>query len=190
LAAQQSLGDIGDRVFPHFIAAHLPAGLTGLLIAAVFAAAMSSIATSLNSSATLVMSDYYVRFWRPKATDRARMRVLYAGTIAWGVMGTALALALVRLTQSALDMWWLLSGVLGGGMAGLFLLGMISRAGNPAAITGVITGVAVICWLTLPKLIPDWKNVVHASMIPVVGTLTILLVGSAVDRALKAARKA
>jgi SSS family solute:Na+ symporter len=105
-------------------------------------------------------------------------------------MGTALALALVRLTQSALDMWWLLSGVLGGGMAGLFLLGMISRAGNPAAITGEIAGVAVICWLTLPKLIPDWKNVVHASMIPVVGTLTILLVGSAVDRALKAARKA
>ena len=51
--------DVGDRVFPHFISTHLPPGLTGLLIAAIFAAAMSTVSTSLNSSATLIMNDFY-----------------------------------------------------------------------------------------------------------------------------------
>ena len=67
------------------------------------------------------------------------MWALYAGTILWGMLGTGLALFLVKVTESALDMWWALSGIIGGGMTGLFLLGMISkRAGNTAAIGGVI----------------------------------------------------
>lgn len=182
LLGEVTLAKIGDRVFPHFIAAHLPPGITGFLIAAVFAAAMSTISTSLNSSATLLLTDYYARFVRPQAPERARMRVLYAGTILWGALGTGLALVLVRLTESALDMWWTLSGVLGGGMAGLFLLGMISRAGNPAAILAMVAGVSVIGWLTLPQLAPGREAVVHASLIPVFGTVTILAVGGALGR--------
>jgi SSS family solute:Na+ symporter len=183
VAATLELADVGDRVFPHFIATHLPPGLTGLLIAAVFAAAMSTVSTSLNSSATLLMSDYYRRFLNPKATEKQNMRVLYAGTVAWGILGTGLALVLVRLTQSALDMWWILSGIFGGGMCGLFLLGMVSKhAKNPAAISGVIAGVAAILWLSLPKIVDGWDSLVHAFMIPVVGTFTILLVGIAITR--------
>ncbi len=188
-------------MFPHFIAKHLPPGITGLLIAAVFAAAMSTVSTSLNSSATLVMSDYYGRFINTKASPRQSMMVLYGATIAWGVMGTALALLLVRLTDSALDIWWTLAGIFGGGMTGLFLLGMISRrAKNAAAVTGVLAGVVVILWLSLPKILdyllrlpPDsavhqvasklkeataaWASPYDAFMVPVFGTLTILLVG-------------
>ena len=146
--------DIGDRVFPHFIAKHLPPGLTGLLIAAVFAAAMSTVSTSLNSSATLLMSDYYRRFLNPRATERQCMLALYVSTIVWGVFGTGMALVLVKLTESALDIWWTLSGIFGGGMCGLFLLGMISRrAKNPAAVTGVIGGILTILWMSFPKLI-------------------------------------
>jgi SSS family solute:Na+ symporter len=198
--------DIGDRVFPHFIAKHLPPGLTGLLIAAVFAAAMSTVSTSLNSSATLLMSDYYRRFFNPRATERQCMFALYVSTVVWGVLGTAMALVLVKLTESALDIWWTLSGVFGGGMCGLFLLGMISRrAKNPAAVAGVIVGVLVILWMSLPKLIDyllsqpagseaeelgaslqrafaGWLSPLHAFMVPVVGTLTILLVGLVVSR--------
>ena len=193
--------DIGDRVFPHFITKHLPPGLTGLLIAAVFAAAMSTVSTSLNSSATLLMSDYYRRFFRPDATERQCMVALYLSTIVWGILGTGMALILVKLTESALDIWWTLSGIFGGGMCGLFLLGMVSRrAKNPAAVTGVVLGVAVILWMSLPKLIEyllsqpggsaaqqmgislqqqavGWLSPFHAFMVPVVGTLTILLVG-------------
>jgi SSS family solute:Na+ symporter len=181
-----ALTDIGDRVFPHFIAAHLPPGLTGLLIAAVFAAAMSTVSTSLNSSATLIMSDYYRRFVNRQATEKQSMLVLYAGTVVWGVLGTGLALLLVRLTQGALNIWWTLSGIFGGGMTGLFLLGMVSkRARNPAAISGVIIGVALILWLSLPKLVPGWESLVHAYLIPVIGTLAILLIGMAASAVMK-----
>jgi SSS family solute:Na+ symporter len=150
LAQELHLTDIGDRVFPHFIAKHLWPGLTGLLVAAVFAAAMSTISTSLNSSATLIMSDYFKRFVRPNAGERQSMLVLYAATVLWGVLGTGLALLLVRLTESALDIWWTLSGIFGGGMVGLFLLGMISkRARNPQAATAVLVGLLVIAWMTV-----------------------------------------
>ena len=200
-AADLGLEDIGDRVFPYFIATQLPAGVRGLLLAAIFAAAMSTVSTSLNSSATLLMSDFYKRFARPREGERSTMWVLYGGTILWGTFGTGLSLLLVRLTESALDVWWTLSGILGGGMSGLFLLGMISRrASNPGAVTGVITGVMVILWLSVPELLrlllslPDnsklnqWAQSVegsaflhngflHAFMFPVVGTLVILLVG-------------
>jgi len=178
--------DIGDKVFPHFIGAKLPAGVTGLLIAAVFAAAMSTVSTSLNSSATLIMRDYYQRYVNRSASDRQSMRVLYGATIAWGLLGTGVALLLVRVT-SALDAWWTLSGVFGGGMCGLFLLGMISRkAGNPAAVAGVCLGVIVISWMTLSQYFSGpWavlRSPFHAFMIPVFGTLTILLIGLLIGR--------
>jgi SSS family solute:Na+ symporter len=177
VAAALGPAEIGDRVFPHFIAASLPPGVTGLVIAAVFAAAMSTISTSLNSSATLLLTDYYLRFFRPAAGQRAQVSVLRSGTVAWGVLGTGLALALVRFTESALDLWWALSGVLGAGMAGLFLLGMVSRARNPAAVAGVAAGAVTMLWLTLPKLLPEVESLVHASFIPVAGTAMVLLVG-------------
>jgi SSS family solute:Na+ symporter len=205
-AAQLTDQDIGDRVFPHFIAKHLPPGLTGLLIAAVFAAAMSTVSTSLNSSATLLMSDYYRRFFNRQASEKQCMAALYASTVVWGILGTGMALVLVKLTESALDIWWTLSGIFGGGMCGLFLLGIISRrAKNPAAVAGVIVGVLVILWMSFPKLVDyllaqpsgsearqlgdwlqqqatGWLSPFHAFLVPVVGTLTILLVGLLISR--------
>ncbi|MCL5279287.1 MAG: hypothetical protein M1376_05215 [Planctomycetes bacterium] len=173
--------DIQDKVFPHFIGAALPAGVTGLLVAAVFAAAMSTVATSLNSSATLLLRDYYQRYINRSASESQSMRVLHVSTIVWGVLGTGLALLLIRVT-SALDAWWTLSGIFGGGMLGLFLLGMISRrAGNAAAVTGVIAGISILGWMTLSKyLTGPWESLrspFHAFLIPVFGTLTILLLG-------------
>ncbi len=140
--------EVGDRVFPHFIAKHLPPGLTGLLIAAIFAAAMSTVSTSLNSSATLLLGDYYRRFLRPTAGETESMRVLYAATFLWGILGTGMALALVSRTESALDTWWMLASLFSGGMVGLFLLGMVSkRAGNAAALVAVGIGTLVLAWM-------------------------------------------
>ncbi|MEZ6191291.1 MAG: sodium:solute symporter [Phycisphaerales bacterium] len=176
--------DIGDRVFLFFIARELPPGVTGLLVAAIFAAAMSTVSTSLNSSATLLMSDFYERFFRRDATDRQRMVALYTATVVWGVLGTAMALALVALTASALDMWWMLASIFSGGMVSLFLLGMISRrAGNAAAVTAVLVGGLVIFWMVFsvtdfwPKSLVGMKSPFHSFMVIVVGTLTILLIG-------------
>ena len=176
----------GDEVFPHFIVTELPAGMTGLLIAAVFAAAMSSVDSSLNCSATLTLSDIYKRYIRPEAGEGESMKVLYGATIFWGVVGTGTALALTQV-KSALDAWWQLAGIFSGGMLGLFLLGMISRAAkNAAAVTGVIVGVLIIAWMTFSPMLTGplaaLRSPFHSFMTIVIGTLSILLVGIGVSR--------
>ncbi|TWT95055.1 sodium:solute symporter [Neorhodopirellula pilleata] len=180
-AAALTRKDIGDRVFPHFIAAHLPAGVSGLLVAAIFAAAMSTVSTSLNSSATLVMSDFYQRLISRNADDRQLMKVLHAATIAWGCLGTGMALFLVRVTESALDIWWPLSGVLGSGIIALFLLGVLVRAaGSRIAIASVAFGSAVIAWMVLsssglwPEDFAIPPSDMHPLLVIVVGTLVIV----------------
>lgn len=140
-----------DKVFPHFIVSELPPGVTGLLIAAVFAAAMSSVDSSLNCSATLFLQDIYKRYIRRGADvgERESMRVLYMATLVWGAAGTLTAMAMIHV-KSALDAWWELAGIFSGGMLGLFLLGLIARrAKNAAAATGVVIGVMVILWMSL-----------------------------------------
>lgn len=175
---------LGDRVFPHFIAAQLPQGIRGLLIAAVFAAAMSTVSTSLNSSATLVMSDFYKRLFRQDSTDAQHIWVLRASTIVWGALGTGMALVLVRLTDSALDIWWTLSGVLGAGIVGLFLLGITNPKlrGTPA-VSVFAAGVVVIAWMTIsqtavwPADWTDFANPLHQFLTIVVGPSLMILLG-------------
>jgi SSS family solute:Na+ symporter len=144
---------------------------------------MSTVSTSLNSSATLLMRDFYQRYLRPDATERQCMTALYSGTVVWGALGTGVAILLASTTGSALDAWWTLSSIFSGGIVGLFLLGMISRASNPAAITAVLIGLLVIAWMSLsptevwPAALADLRSPFHKFMIVVVGTLTILLTG-------------
>lgn len=171
IAMNLSLTDVGDRVFPHFISTKLPPGLTGLLVAAIFAAAMSTVSTSLNSSATLIMNDFYKRFLNPSASEKSAMKSLYFGTILWGILGTTLALYLVKVTNSALDIWWALSGIIGGAMTGLFLLGLLNKfATSRIAITATLTGIIAIIAVTSTSLL-------HPQMAPVIGVLTTLIIG-------------
>jgi solute:Na+ symporter, SSS family len=172
----------GDKVFPYFIVHQLPVGLTGLVIAAIFAAAQSSLSGCVNSSATLILCDFYKRYFRPNATDKQSMRVLYITSFVVGVIGTSTALVLTQVRGAALDNWWLLSGIFSGGILGLFLLGMISRrANNATAVIGVVLGCLVIAWMILsPKFLGDWPRLqshFHDFMITVIGTLTLFLTG-------------
>jgi SSS family solute:Na+ symporter len=170
-----------DTVFPHFIVAQLPVGLTGLVVASIFAAAQSTIASSVNCSATLVLCDLYKRYVRPEATERHAMWVLRVATLVAGVAGTGMALAMMQI-KSALDAWWGLASIFSGGMLGLFLLGLIARrAGNAAAATGVSVGVLVIFWMTFsPKAtgaLASFRSPFHMLMIVVISTLVIFLTG-------------
>ncbi|HMP82525.1 MAG TPA: sodium:solute symporter [Verrucomicrobiota bacterium] len=180
-----------DAVFPHYIAAALPAGLSGLVIAAVFAAAQSTISSSINCSATLILCDLYRRYWNPQADERAAMRVLRVATVLVGVAGMCAALAMLSV-KSALDAWWKWAGICSGGMLGLFLLGRISRAGNLAAVTGTVAGVFVIAWMTFIRRgasSPEWwRSPFHEFLIIVFGTATILLAGFAVTALFRARR--
>lgn len=172
---------IGDRVLPHFIATQLPSGVRGLLIAAIFAAAMSTVSTSLNSSATLVMSDLYQRLIRPQATDAQLMRVLRLATLVWGVAGTAVAIGLVYWTESVLDIWWTLSGVLGATIVGLFLMGLVyPRLSDAQAKVAAAAGLVLIAWMTFSPLwagrLPLPVSPFHKLWILVVGPVFMLAV--------------
>ena len=158
-----------DYVFPFFIVNELPVGLTGLLIASIFAAGMSTIATSVTSSSTIILTDYYQRF-RKHAGNRERMLVLKLSSVGVGVAGILVAFAFMSV-QSALDAWWALASIFSGGMLGLFLLGYISRkARNFDAVLGVVCGVIPVCWIVISPF-------VHANLAIVFGTLLIFLVG-------------
>jgi SSS family solute:Na+ symporter len=178
----------GDDVFPWFIVHALPTGVTGLLIAAVFAGAMSTLSSNLNSAATLTLSDFYKRFLRPTASDRESMAVLYLGTLLWGVIGTGTALAMIHV-KSVLDAWWEVAGLLGAGTLGLFLLGRMSRrASRPAGIVAVVVGVIVVLWMFSsqkpwwPGSLAAYRNPLHAFMVIVIGTSAVLGIGLLVTR--------
>lgn len=158
-----------DYVFPFFIVNELPVGLTGLLIASIFAAGMSTIATSVTSSSTIILTDYYQRF-RKHAGNRERMLVLKLSSVGVGVVGILVAFAFMSV-QSALDAWWALASIFSGGMLGLFLLGYISKkARNFDAVLGGVCGVILVCWIVISPF-------VHANLAIVFGTLLIFLVG-------------
>ncbi len=170
-----------DRVFPWFIVSQLPAGVTGLLIAAVFAAAMSTVSTSLNSSATILLNDFYQRYFRRDADEAQSMRFLLRTTVVWGVLGTGIALAMTQV-RSALDAWWSLAGILSGGMLGLFLLGiMVPKSKGKAALPATLIGVTLILWMSLSPALPWWpeslRSPFHNFLVIVFGTAAILLTG-------------
>ncbi len=173
----------GDRVFPYFIVHELPAGITGLLIASVFAAGMSTISTSVNGTATIILFDYVQRYIKPDISEKGAMRVLYFASLIFGIMGIAIALAMLQV-KSALDAWWMPASIFSGGMLGLFLLGVISRtAGSFDALAGGVVGVLVIVWLSPSPLMftqglwVKFRSPFHAHFTIVIGTTVIFLVG-------------
>lgn len=172
-----------DRVFPYFIVSALPPGVTGLMIAALFAAAMSSLDTSLNSSATVLMTDFYLRCARPGASERIQLRFLRITTMLFGALGTVAALFMLTV-KSMLDVWWNLAGIFSGGMFGLFILGMLSRrARSVQAGIAMIVGILVLIWAGLStKLNLPFPNPLHPFMTTVLATLAIFATGIIVSR--------
>ena len=169
-----------DGIFPFFIVNELPVGITGLLIASIFAAGMSTISTSYNSAATVFLTDYYQRFFKKTASDKEAMRVLYIASAVISVCGILIAIGMINV-KSALDAWWKLASIFSGGMLGLFLLGVFSKYKNTiGAIVGVIVGLVVILWLSLSNVFLSEEalgNQFHTYLTIVFGTSAIFLIG-------------
>jgi SSS family solute:Na+ symporter len=186
LAASLTAADYGDKVLPFFMVNNIPTGLVGLIVSALLSAAMSTISSNMNASATVFTVDIYQKYIKPDITDKRKLYLLHVSTIAFGVVGLCTGLAMIG-SKSLLDIWWELSGIFAGGMLGLFLLGLISRqTKNAAAITAVIIGIIVILWMTFSgRLEGEYaflRNPLHKNMIIVVGTLTIFLTGLLVTK--------
>ena len=136
-----------DQVFPWFIAQEMPAGLAGLVIAGVFAAAMSSLDSSMHSIATAGTTDFYERFGRPK-TSQESLRVARMLTVLLGVVGTGSALLLANMEiQYLWDLFLKIVGLFLGTLGGLFTLGIFSsRAGTLHAWMGAIASTSLLGW--------------------------------------------
>jgi SSS family solute:Na+ symporter len=171
---------------PHFIVTRVPEGFVGLIIAAILSAAMSTISSGMNASATVFTVDIYRRYFKPAISDRQNLRVLHLGTVVFGLMGMTAGIAMIGV-KSILDIWWELSGIFSGGVLGLFLLGIITRqTKNAEAFTATAIGVAVILWMTFSAVLPEnlayLRSPFHKSMIIVIGTLSIFLTGVLLTR--------
>jgi len=159
----------GDRVFPDFITRHLPSGISGLVVAAIFAAAMSS---SLNSISATAVNDLY----RPLAPDREDRHYLAVSrwlTVAAGGAQIGVALAIRHQTRSALDAALSVASILNGPVLGVFLLGAFSRrAGTAAAFAGMAAGlVAVVAVWRLTPVAWPWYTLVGSVATLAVGSL-------------------
>ena len=172
-----------DQVFPYFIVNQLPAGLTGLLIAAIFAAGMSTVSTSINSSATLILSDHFKKYIHPNPSEKTSLQVLRIASLVMGLSSILIGWAFNGV-NSALETWWALGSIFSGGVLGLFLLGFIVRkTSSRQAAFAVLGGVLVIGWMSLPGILKlagtevNWSQPLHSNMTIVMGTLTIFVIG-------------
>ncbi|MEN8157457.1 MAG: sodium/solute symporter [Bacteroidota bacterium] len=158
----------GDQVFPHFIATQLPVGLKGLIIAAILAASMSTIDSALNCSATVLFVDYYKRYFRPAASEKSSVTFLRLTTVAWGVAGMAFALLLIN-AKSALDVWWIIAGIFGGGILGLFLMAVFNiKITRTQGISAVIFSLLIIIWGSFFRDLPETFSWLECRMDPII----------------------
>ena len=135
----------GDAIFPFFMMSQMPAGVAGLLIAAIFAATMSTISSNINSVSTAFSVDFIQRF-RPNIKDSALLRVARWTCIASGLMGLGIALLMATWDiASLLDYFNTIVGLLTSGLGGLFVMAVFfPRIKGGAALTGFIIGELVV----------------------------------------------
>ena len=160
-----------DSTFPQFIAAELPAGITGLIIAGIFAASMSTISSCINSVATLVSVDFYERYSK-NPSQKQSLKIAEIATVLGGLIGIGTALLLAKADiQSALDTSFALGGLLGGGFAGCYALGIFTRRAN---WQGTMIGVAASLVITLTA----WSfDAVHPFFYIFIANLSTIVVG-------------
>jgi solute:Na+ symporter, SSS family len=133
-----NLTEGGDRVFPDFITKYMPTGLSGLVVAAIFAAAMSS---SLNSIAATAVNDLYKPF-RPDRDDKHYLKVSHLLTLFWGVVQIGVALAVRNQPGSALSMALSIASLINGPILGVFLAGtFLRRVSQPPALIGMVVSI-------------------------------------------------
>ncbi len=131
--------DKTDSIYPWYIINSLPNGISGLLIAAIFAASMSSLDSVMNSVSTVITTDY-IRRLRPLSSERLYLRMARYLTILIGILGTAMAMTMALYGLSSLwDQFQLIVGLFAGGLGGIFLLGILSRKANGSgAVIGLL----------------------------------------------------
>lgn len=168
----------GDKVFPDFITKSMPSGLSGLVVAAIFAAALSS---SLNSIAATAVNDLYKPF-RKSLDDRHYLRVSHVLTLIIGVVQIGVALLIRNQERSALDSALSIASLINGPILGVFLVGtFIKRANQRAALSGMLASVCVMSYLLYLEMVKRYAIAPEATPIAytwyvLIGSLLTVLV--------------
>ncbi len=169
-----------DREFAYFIVHYLPTGLLGIVVAAIFSAAMGTLSGSLNASASTTVNDLYRPLF-PQVDDRHLLRVSKVLTAVWGCAQMGMALVATRLEQNVVVNALAIASFTTGIVLGLFLLGIFTKVPQRAALTGLLAGLAAVSFAKFGTLLAwPWFALVGSSTVFAVG----LLVGTILpDRA-------
>ena len=159
-----------NYIMPRFVLDHLPLGLAGFFIAAVLAAAMSSIAAELNSLSTATVIDFYRRWVRPEASDTHYLNVSKAATGVWGIFACVVATYAATL-GSLIEVVNRFGSFFYGSILGVFILAMIRRATARGAFVGLLSGMACVGAVSfgLPQISFLWHNLIGAAVVVLVG---------------------
>ncbi|HPR30664.1 MAG TPA: sodium:solute symporter [Prolixibacteraceae bacterium] len=146
-----------DAVFPHFIMTKLPVGVVGIVLAALLAAAISSLDSDLNCLSAIAMEDYYKRI-KPRASEKEKMLVSRLVIVLAGLASILIAQYYIRNEgHGVLEIVFTLYSIFSGGIAGMFLLGIFTKRANRKGVTvGIVASILFTAWaiLTSEPLIP------------------------------------
>jgi Na+/proline symporter len=167
--ASAALGS-SDETFTYFIVHYLPTGVLGLLIAAIFSAAMGTLAGSLNSSASTIVNDLY-RPFTGRSDERHLLRISRLMTVVWGAVLTAVAFGARNLQDNVVNNALAIASFVSGILLGVFLLGVLTRrVRQPAALVGIIAGIAAVTFAKFgTPLAWPWFALVGSSTVFAIG---------------------
>jgi len=165
-----------DRIFPTFIVSRMPHGISGLLIAAILAAAMSNLSAALNSLASTSIIDFYLRR-RPNTDERRRLQLSRLATLIWAVVLFALAVLSLHKAGRVVEAGLQIASVAYGALLGVFLLGVLTRRANqPGAVLGMLCGFGVELYVWLFTRVPwTWYVLIGTAVTFAVGYCTSML---------------
>jgi solute:Na+ symporter, SSS family len=166
-----------DERFTYFIIHYLPTGVLGLVIAAIFSAAMGTLAGSLNSSASSIVNDLY-RPFTGRSDERHLLRVGRVMTVVWGVVLSAVAFGAQHLEDNVVNNALAIASFVSGILLGLFLLGILTRrVRQSAALVGVLAGLTAVSFAKFGTLLAwPWFALVGSFTVFVIGLVASFMV--------------
>jgi len=165
-----------DRIYPTFIVTHMPHGISGLLVAAILAAAMSNLSAALNSLSSSAIMDFYSRL-RPRSDEKTKMRLSRLATLVWALVLFALAVIALHKAGRVVEVGLQIASVAYGAMLGAFLLGTLTRRANQSgAMAGMLVGFGIELYLWLGTRVPwTWWVMIGTCVTVAVGwTFSVL----------------
>ena len=167
-----------DAILPFFILQQLPLGVAGLIIAAIFAAAQSTVSSSLNSVSTAYVTDFHSRVFKPGNADHKNLNVARIVVIVLGAVGISVACIMAKANiESAFKLFNSVIGLTAGSLGGLFALGVFNkRANGSGAIIGAVIGFC--CVLSVHIASQNGLSLISGLLYATLGFFTCFVTGS------------